>query len=171
MAAKRQKVVILGGGLAGLVPARHFVKGGVVEKLCDVTVIDAAAAHVYTPWLYEAATGALRGETSATKSEMIKMASFEYATLPGFKGVRFVQKRIQGVDLVTKQIIVEGKRLIPYDVLVVSLGAEPNYFGVPGLPENALVLKRLDDAQKIHDAIVRLLDKASAHRPKYILIA
>ncbi len=171
MADKRQKVVILGGGFAGLVTARHLVKAGVVEKLCDVTVIDAAAAHVYTPWLYEAATGALRGETGATKSKMIKMASFTYATLPGFKGVRFVQKRIEGVDLVAKQVVVEGKRLIPYDVLVVSLGAEPNYFGVPGLPENALVLKRLDDAQKIHDAIVRLLDKASAHRPKYILIA
>ena len=171
MADKRHKVVILGGGFAGLVTARHLVKAGVVEKLCDVTVIDAAAAHVYTPWLYEAATGALRGETAATKAKMIKTASFAYARLPGFKGVRFIQQKIETVDFVAKQVILQGKRLLPYDALVISLGAEPNYFGVPGLPENALVLKRLEDAEKIHDTLVRLIDTATTQQPKYVLIA
>jgi NADH dehydrogenase len=151
--------------------ARHLVKFGVVEKLCDVTVIDAEAAHVYTPWLYEAATGAVRGETKATKQKMIATAAFVYADLPGFTGVRFIQKRIQSVDLNAKQIVLDGKRLVPYDVLVVALGAEPNYFGVPGLPENALVLKKLEDAQKIHEAVVRLFDKGSIREPKYIVVA
>jgi len=171
MADKRQKVVILGGGFAGLVTARHLVKAGVVGKLCEVTIIDAAGAHVYTPWLYEAATGALRSETKVTKAKMLEMCCFRYDKLPGFKNVRFVQQRIESVDVKAKQVIVGGKRHIPYDVLVVTLGAEPNYFGVPGLPENALVLKRLEDAQKIHDAIICLIDKASVRQPKYILIA
>jgi NADH dehydrogenase len=171
MSGKQQKVVILGGGFAGLVTARHLVKAGVVGKLCEVTIIDATDAHVYTPWLYEAATGALRGETKATKDKMINTAAFKYRDLPGFKNIRFVQKRIETVDLVAKHVMVEGKRSIPYDVLVVALGAEPHYFGVPGLPENALVLKKLADAQKIHDAVVKLIDKARAGEPKYILIA
>lgn len=171
MAGKQQKVVILGGGFAGLVTARHLVKAGVVGKLCEVTVIDSAKAHVYTPWLYEAATGALRGETKATKTKMLEMCCFFYDKLPGFKNIRFIQKRIEGVDLKTKHVLVEGKRQIPYDVLVVALGAEPNYFGVPGLPENALVLKRLEDAEKIHDAIVRLIDNATSREPKYVVVA
>jgi NADH dehydrogenase len=126
---------------------------------------------VYTPWLYEAATGALRGETQATKAKMLEMCCFRYDKLPGFRGVRFVHKHIEGVDLVGKHVLLSGKRTIPYDVLVVTLGAEPNYFGVPGLPENALVLKRLEDAEKIHDAIVRLIDIATTQQPKYIVIA
>ena len=166
-----KKVVILGGGFAGLITARHLVKSGAVDKLCEVTVIDANAAHVYTPWLYEAATGALRGETQATKRKMLETASFVYADLPGFKGVRFLHKRIEGVDLNTRHVVLEGKRQVPYDVLVVTLGAEPNYFGVPGLPENALELKRLSDAEKIHDAVVRLFDVATTSQPKHILIA
>lgn len=171
MAEKRLKVVILGGGFAGLVTARHLVKAGVVGKLCEVTVIDVHDAHVYTPWLYEAATGALKGETAATKDRMIKMAAFVYKDLPGFKNVRFLKKKIDTVDLKAKQVVLEGKRFVPYDVLLVSMGAEPNYFGVPGLPENALVLKRLEDARKIHDAVVKLMDKATARAPKYIVVA
>src|SRR5690349_2310632 len=118
-----QKVVILGGGFAGLVTARHLVKAGVVGKLCEVTVIDASNAHVYTPWLYEAATGALRGETQATKAKMLEMCCFRYAKLPGFQHVRFVKQRIESVDVKTKHVILSGQRHVPYDVLVVTLGA------------------------------------------------
>lgn len=170
-ATKLKKVVILGGGFAGLVTARHLVKAGVLGELCEVTVIDAADAHVYTPWLYEAASCALDGETKATKARMLDAMRFVYADLPGFQGVRFVQKRIQGVELNKRQVIVEGKRLIPYDLLVVALGAEPNYFGVPGLPEHALTLKRSEDAGRIHDTIEKLIDKATSREPKYLVIA
>ncbi len=165
-----QKVVILGGGFAGLVTARHLVKAGVVGQLCEVTVIDVNDAHVYTPWRYEAATGALRGETEATKVRMLNTAAFVYSRLPGFKAVRFVCKRIESVDFATKHILVEGQRQIPYDVLVVALGAEPNYYAVPGLPEHALVLKQLADAHRLHDAIVRLFDQVTPHTSKYIVI-
>ncbi len=164
------KVVILGGGFAGLVTARHLVKAGVVGKLCEITIIDAARAHVYTPWLYEAATGAVRSETQATRTKLLEMCCFRYDKLPGFTNIRFVQKRIEGVDLQAKQVMVEGKRQVPYDVLVVTLGAEPNYFGVLGLPEHAIGLKRLEDAENIHDTVVRLTDTATARSPKYITI-
>lgn len=166
-----KKVVILGGGFAGLMTARHLVKFGAVNTLCEVTVIDAAAAHVYTPWLYEAATGALKGETVATKTAMLQAASLAYKTLPGFQGVRFLKAFIKSVHFDTQHVEVEGKRLIPYDILVVALGAVPNYFGIPGLPEGALKLKQLDDAKQIHDAVVALMDKATAANPKYITIA
>jgi NADH:ubiquinone reductase (H+-translocating) len=166
-----KKVVILGGGFAGLMTARHLVRLGAVKNLCEVTVIDAADAHVYTPWLYEAATGALRGETLATKTAMLQAASLEYKGLPGFEGVRFLKKIIQHVNFDSRHIEVEGKRLIPYDILVITLGAVPNYFGIPGLPEQALNLKRLDDAQRIHDAVMTLADSATSAKPKYITIA
>ncbi len=165
------RVVILGGGFAGLVTARHLVKSGVVGRLCEVTIIESGRAHVYTPWLYEAATGALRGETQMSKAKMLEMCCFGYDRLPGFRNIRFVHNRIESVDLTARQVLVDGKRQIPYDILVVTLGAEPNYFGIPGLPEHALVLKRLEDAEKIHEAVVRLIDKATALHPKYITIA
>lgn len=166
-----KRVVILGGGFAGLMTVRNLVKAGVADRICEVTVIDMHDAHLYTPWLYEAATGALRGETQATKTRMLKATRFEFKKLPGFQNVRFVQNRISAIDLQTKHVVLENKRQVPYDVLVVALGAEPNYFGVPGLPEQALVLKQLDDAHKIHDAITRLFDIASSSQPKYIVVA
>ncbi len=169
--ASQKKVVILGGGFAGLVTARHLVKAGAVGSLCEVTVIDMAPAHLYTPWLYEVATGVLRGVTARAKKAILESAVFPYNSLPGFHGVRFVQSAVDGLDTQAKQVRVSGKRFIPYDILVVSLGAEPNYFGIQGLPENALTLKRALDAEKIHDKIVAMLDKASADKPQTILIA
>lgn len=171
MPAKLSKVVILGGGFAGLVTAKRLIKAGAVDRLCEITIIDAQDAHVYTPWLYEAASCALDGETRATKEKMLSMAHLPYATLPGFSQIRFVRSVIQSIDVPLKQVNLERGRKLPFDILVVALGAEPNYFGIPGLPEHAFVLKRFDDARKIHAAVERLFDVATARQPKYILIA
>ncbi|MDQ5952051.1 MAG: hypothetical protein QG626_178 [Patescibacteria group bacterium] len=171
MPAKLKKVVILGGGFAGLVTARRLVRAGVVDRLCEVTVIDAHDAHVYTPWLYEAASCALDGETRATKERMLGKAHLPYATLPGFSQIRFVRSVIQLIDTQTKYVNLERGRKMPFDILVIALGAESNYFGVPGLPEHAFTLKHFEDAKKIHDATERLFDVATARQPKYIVIA
>lgn len=171
MPTKLQKVVILGGGFAGLVTAKRLLKARVIGSLCDVTIVDAQDAHVYTPWLYEAATCALDGETRAMKDRMLNMARLPYATLPGFSEIRFVRSLVQSIDTRLKYVNLERDRKLPFDILVIALGAEPNYFGIPGLPNNALVLKRFEDARKIHVAIERLFDVATARQPKYILVA
>ncbi len=95
----QKKVVILGGGFAGLVTARHLVKAGAIGSLCEVTVIDMAPAHLYTPWLYEVATGVLRGVTERAKKAILSSATFEYKSLHGFRGVRFVEGEVKGVDV------------------------------------------------------------------------
>ncbi|MFZ2681496.1 MAG: NAD(P)/FAD-dependent oxidoreductase [Patescibacteria group bacterium] len=171
MAGQRKQVVVLGGGFAGLMTARTLVKAGAVGSLCDVTIVDAADAHVYTPWLYEAATCAIKGESAEVKAKMIAAAAFPYAELPGFEAVRFVQAKIEGVDFDTKHVELAGKRKLPYDVLVITLGAEPNYFGIPGLPDNALVLKQLIDAKRIQLAVEKLFTTATSRAPKHIVIA
>ena len=166
--ASQKKVVILGGGFAGLVTARHLVQRGAVGKLCEVTVIDAEPGHLYTPWLYEVATANLMDDEAGDETR--KMVELNFKDVPGFKGVRFLHKKIEGIDEKTKQVKLEGKRSVPYDILVVALGAEPNYFGVPGLPENALVLKRAADGSRLQKSMRRVVEKARQGEKQKVVI-
>lgn len=171
MADKHARVVILGGGFGGLTTARHLVRLGVVGNVCEVTVIDARDVHVYTPWLYEAATNALKGETVETRERMYAQAQWFFAGLPGFKNVRFIQGDVEDCDFETRHVRLQGGRFVPYDILVIAMGSETNDFGIPGLAEYALTLKSVDDAMRVHTALQRVCDRASVARPQHIVVA
>lgn len=171
MTHKRSRVVILGGGFAGLMTAHCLAKHRFARQRCDITVIDASSAHVYTPWLYEVATAGLSRLDEATQDSVESSVNLEYSKLPDFRGVRFVEKKIKGINTDTRHVVLEGERHIPYDILLVALGAEPNYFGIPGLPENARTLKTFRDAHEIRTAVASLIKHAKAEDPKQIIVA
>lgn len=166
--AALKKVVILGGGFAGLVTARHLVQRRAVGKLCEVTIIDSQPSHLYTPWLYEVATADLGSQKAMVETR--KTVELSFKKLPGFRGVRFIEEEIIGLDEKTKQVKLKGKRQVPFDLLVVALGAEPNYFGVPGLPANALVLKRAADGPRIQAKMRELVIKAREGERQQVVI-
>ena len=58
----------------------------------------------------------------------------------------------------TTRNVLESGNVLSYDALVVALGSETNYFGIPGLEENSLVLKSVADANRIREHVEARLD-------------
>jgi NADH dehydrogenase len=148
MHSSKKKIVILGGGFAGIYAALSTLRecGDMVE----ITVINRANYFLFTPLLHEVATGSL-GHHQVVES----IREIVYKT-----PIHFLEASIQSVDLAKKEVVTDhGTR--PYDLLVVALGASTNFFGTPGAVEHSFVLKDLNDAIKIRNHVIERFEAAS----------
>ena len=85
-------------------------------------------------------------------------------------GTRFVQDTVTGVDTDERTVELEGGDDVDYDYLLVGLGSKTAYYGIPGLDENSLTLKSLDDALEIHEAVADAASEASRNDPATVVI-
>ena len=145
---QRPKVVIIGGGFAGIAAARAF-KG---EPL-DVVVIDRTNHHVFQPLLYQVATATLAPSDIAVPIRWI---------LRKQDNVRVVMGEVTAIDVEAKQVMLDdGARIESYDFLIVASGARHAYFGHDEWEPHAPGLKSLDDALEIRN---RFLQSVRARR-------
>ncbi len=155
---ERTRVVILGGGFGGLVVARRLARSHRAGRLLDVTVVDENATHVYTPWLYELATSCLTQASDAREWKAARRAlNISFGSLRGFDSVRFRRGRVASVDHAAHHVVLEDGMTIPYDVLVIALGAKTNGFGIVGLRERSIPLKSLGDGFAIRRVVMEKL--------------
>lgn len=142
-------VVIVGGGFGGVYTARFlapFVKTGSIR----VTLINRNNFFLFTPLLHEVAAGSL----SATSIvEPIREIFRDEC-------VRFLETEVSTVNTKEKTVVTK-LGTIHYDYLVLSSGADTNFYGVNGAKENSLTLKSLKDAMNIRNKIVSALEEAS----------
>ena len=137
----QRRVVIIGGGFAGLFAARALRRAPV-----QVTLIDRAEHHLFQPLLYQCATGIL--------SEG-KIAAPLRAILRKHRNVDCILAEVTGIDAERRQVQVirpGGERTeFGYDYLIVAVGVAQSYFGhdefavyAPGMKtiEDALVIRR-----------------------------
>ncbi len=168
---EKANIVILGGGFVGLVLARKLVEAGVVGKSCEVTVIDKSSSHTYTPWLYEVSSGYLsRNDGRKGRCKLYTSASVPFAGIPGYRHVRFRHEAITSVDFQSKSVFLADGLTVRYSILIIALGTESNYFGIPGLPEHCSPLKSASDAVDIERQVRDLLVDASPDNKKHISI-
>lgn len=171
MDGRLKKVVILGGGFSGFVIARKLVQFGAVGKSCEVTVIDRAPGHLYTPWLYEVSSGFFsRQRTHEERGDLFVSANVCFHNPPGFRGVRFRRGKVKSVDPKSKNVHLDDGLSVQYDILFIGLGSEPNYFGIPGLPENCSPLKSVSDAMEIERTATELLKTATRENRKSLVV-
>jgi NADH dehydrogenase len=142
------RVVIVGGGFAGLSAAREL-RG----KPFEVTIVDQRNFHTFQPLLYQVATAGLDAGDVAYPIRSI----FGRA---GNVAFRFAQ--VTGVDWEARTLAVKDADPLPFDSLIVASGATVGYFGVPGAREHALPLYTLTDARILRDHILRRLEQADA---------
>jgi NADH:ubiquinone reductase (H+-translocating) len=142
--AEPKHVVILGAGFAGI---------GALKKLRDadvrITIVDKRDYHTFQPLLYQVATNEL-GPTEV---------GFPIRELlHGHKNITYHQAAVKSVDLAQKQVVMDGVAAIPYDYLVLALGAMVNFYHTPGADQYAFPLYTMDDAIRLKEHTLKLFE-------------
>jgi NADH dehydrogenase len=147
------RVLILGAGFGGLTTAIELGKLALHGQRLDVTLIDRVNAHLFTPMLYQVATGLVEPGHVTYPARAIAR---DY-------GFRFQQGQIETIDLDARQVVVAGER-VGYDRLVIALGSVTNYFGNASIERSAASLKTLGDAVTIRNQVLDAFEQADRER-------
>jgi NADH dehydrogenase len=147
---KRKRVVIVGGGFAGIAAARAL-------RHCDVDVllIDRRNHHIFQPLLYQVATAVLAPSEIAAPIRQLAVKQ---------KNFNVMLAEVTGVDLKSRSVDAScpgiGIRKIPFDYLVIAAGMQPSYFGHDEFAKYAPGLKSLSDAETIRAKILSAYESA-----------
>jgi len=143
--ASVHRVVIIGGGFAGLNAALEFGRAPV-----DVTLVDRRNYHLFQPLLYQVATGGLSpGDISAPLRAVLKR----------HKNVRVLLGQAVDFDVERRRVLLADGEL-EYDSLIVATGAENHYFGHDDWRRYAPALKSIEDATQVRSRILLAFEKA-----------
>ena len=150
------RIVILGGGFAGVTAAVELARRCAGLLPVHVTLISNQNFFLFTPMLAEAATGAV--ET--------RHILYPIRPLCGHLGVEFGEMHVEAVDLERRRVTVRHHRSpvrqqVHYDKLVLALGATPNVAMAPGAAEHALTFKNVGDAIQIRNRVIELFEAAA----------
>ncbi|KAF8489842.1 hypothetical protein JB92DRAFT_2755305 [Gautieria morchelliformis] len=172
-ASLKQRLVILGSGWGGYEVLRK------VDKKRWVTVVSANTYFAFTPLLASCAVGTLeyRSALEPVRAYAPQASSFHAwcdaidfkrkllectpATSPAFYGSRKDENDPSGVSDDRSRSLGGPKFTVPYDKLVISVGAYAQTFGVPGVKEHAQFLKDIKDARSIRSRILELFAQAN----------
>jgi NADH dehydrogenase len=147
------RVVIVGGGFAGVSAARRFEEHAARGVALDVTLVSQSNYLLFTPMLAEVASSALQARHISVPVR---------ASCPL---TRFRRGRVDAIDLERRVLHVsDGQDLpvatVPFDHLVLGLGAVPHFHRLPGIEEHAFSLKTLEDATRLRNHVLGLLERA-----------
>jgi NADH dehydrogenase len=139
------KVVIVGGGFAGLYAAKALGKGGF-----DVTVVDKRNFHLFQPLLYQVATGTLSPADISSPLRSI---------LNRQKNTKVLMGEVIDLEPQQQKIILRNGELA-YDSLIVATGVSHHYFGNDNWAEVAPGLKTVEDALEMRRRIFLAFEAA-----------
>jgi NADH dehydrogenase len=142
----RPRVVILGGGFAGLSAAKALGTAPV-----RVTLIDKRNFHLFQPLLYQVATASLSPAEVAYPIRAILRRQHNATVLLG---------EATAIDLDRQQVVLADGR-VPYDYLIVATGAQSSYFGHDDWEPVAPGLKSMEEALTIRRKVFRAFELAA----------
>jgi Pyridine nucleotide-disulphide oxidoreductase len=137
---RKHRVVIIGGGFAGIHAAKALAKSAV-----DVTLIDRRNHHTFQPLLYQVALAVLpTSDIASPIRTILRMA----------RNVEVVMDEVVNFDLKNRQVFLDSGIQLKYDYLIVATGATHSYFGHNEWEEHAPGLKTIDDALEIRRRVL-----------------
>ncbi len=154
MAKNKKKIVILGGGFAGVKCARQLESEfGDDDPEIELVMVSEDNFLLFTPMLPQVASG------------MIETRHIVLPIRTVCKKTKFYEGRIKNIDPYGKFVTLWGtgdKRSISihYDFLVVALGSETNFFGMADVEKNAYTMKTLNDAVMLRNRVIDMLEQA-----------
>ncbi len=147
-AAMGERVLVLGGGMAGVACAQALGRSGV-----DVTLVDRNDYHQFQPLLYQVASSQLPAEDIARPHRTI---------FRDLESVEVVTADVTGIDLAARRLDLADGTTLEGSHLVVAAGARPSFFGVPGAAEHAFPLYSVADAERLRLHLQELIQEAGA---------
>ncbi|MGN6484791.1 MAG: NAD(P)/FAD-dependent oxidoreductase [Thermomicrobiales bacterium] len=142
----KPKVVIIGGGFGGMSAARKFADANV-----EVTLVDQRNYHLFAPLLYQVATGQLSPSHIATPiRSMLKRQ----------KNTKVVLGTVETIDPEGKAVTLADGTVLPYDYLIVAVGATHSYFGRDEWAPLAPGMKTIEDAERIRRNLLAAYEQA-----------
>ena len=136
------------GGLTATLKLSKAIKRKGLGKNCRVFLFNKTSYQVYTPALYEIAA-IPKGEANAVcLKTSICIDLEEIASREGFQ---FIGGEVKSLDPARKLITLASGETYNFDYLIVALGAETNYYNIPGLKEYSLPLKTFEDAIRLRN--------------------
>ncbi|MCM3568043.1 NAD(P)/FAD-dependent oxidoreductase [Neobacillus mesonae] len=137
-----KQIVILGAGYGGVLSALTLRKY-LNKNEAEVTVVNQFPTHQIITELHRLAGGTIKEQAISIPLEKL------------FKGldVNIKISKVESFSVDKKEVKLADGSQLSYDVLIVALGSKTGYFGIPGLEENSMVLKSVDDANKINQHI------------------
>jgi len=146
----RKRVVVIGGGFAGLHLIRRLerrLRGDAVQ----LTLVDRQNYHLFTPLLYQVATGELPPHAVA----------YPLRDATAHARYRFVQSEVEQIDLERKSVRTsEGE--LAYDHVVIAPGSVTNDYGIPGVRQHALAVKTLADGEALKRHVLDRFEAADS---------
>jgi len=141
----KKRVLIVGGGFAGIAAARALKRADV-----EITLVDRRNHHIFQPLLYQVATAVLAPSEIAAPIRQLEAKQKNLSVL--LAGARTVEAVCPGI----------GSRKFEYDFLVIATGMRPSYFGHDEFARFAPGLKSLNDAETIRTKILSAFELAES---------
>lgn len=151
----QKRVLILGGGFAGLTVAMELEKLLGRDLEVEVTLINRDNFFLFTPMLHEVAASDL--DLTTIVNPVRKM----------LRRVHFFAGEVDRIDIGQKKVIVSHgfdhhRHTLSFDFLVVGLGSVTNLYRIAGLAEYALTMKTLGDAMRLRNHLIAHLEEADS---------
>ncbi len=161
----QKKILILGGGFAGVQVLRKIQDAFENDVSVDISLVSRDNFFLFTPMLPEISSGMIESRHIATP-----VRSF-------CKRARFYEASVESIDIQTKQVVINhlvGNHIhhlhyhqadlhshtLNYDYLILALGSETNFFGMSDVEENSFTLKSLGDAIILRNHVISMLEQA-----------
>ena len=150
--ADKTRVLIVGGGFAGIAAARALKRTDV-----EISLIDRRNHHIFQPLLYQVATAVLSASEIAAPIRQLEAKQ---------KNLSVLLAEVRGINVGARTIEVAcpgiGNRKLEYDFLVIATGMRPSYFGHDEFARFAPGLKSLGDAEMIRTKILGAFELAES---------
>ena len=154
------RILILGGGFAGIEVLRELQKAFQNNIAIDITLVSRDNFFLFTPMLPEISSGMIETRHIVTPLRVF------------CNRAKFYEANVGSIDMNNKQVVIShriGKQTNPiesrshilkYDYLVIALGSETNFFGMDGAARGTFTLKSLGDAIVLRNHVINMLEQA-----------
>src|SRR5829696_1415250 len=152
-----KKILVVGAGFGGFTTAKKLAEQLNDQEREDVGIMVIARQNFFTFWPMVASI--VSSDTEAHNVAQPLRRSLITA------GASYRRAEIKEVDTQNKVVKAEGRPdgelELHYDQLVLALGGEPNFFGIPGTEEYALTMRGVQDAERVRNRVIERFEEVT----------